>query len=583
MSSPEYTQLPQLSSAQDREDLSVPLDQIQISSDTGFEPLVSSKAATPGAQKPSFSIRDKGSSSYSRDEDAPHKVSTWNRFRGPHSTWQTWTAADRDVATSLERLKAKDLSIHLYNAHALKAKAVRNQSKLAHSQELGDEFQNWQPQKSWTAWPMSSHDVPRESVDGWLNPIGDPDTFRSTHNHISSYKELQDVLIGSVTKIARERFVARQWQEEDKPPLAKAMTPEVKESHSTLAQSAPLRNICQGQPESSGVRSVKSTTGSDGLAIKEEDLEVGSGKEDSELDLGTDEETDASHTSSTSDSVLLDDEIKARPQRRRPRRHRASVSNSTANLMPVPLSDDAVTTQILTPSVNHLLSRLDTLLMGLHHARQAYLHPHFDSRSEASSGPSRAPSTESRRRRSNINSVAKGKRRTRSSRGNHSTSDSDSQHSPSADSTSEFEDSTVQKRGRSTQPKRSRSASTRARASSNRKARLGLRDWSDMLGIAAIQGWDPKIIEAARARCSALFEEDMAFKSWTANGKDVEISHEEEEVVASEDEIEGGVHVDGFMRPIKRRRGWRGKNSEAANERRRAKSKAKEGKGRGCI
>jgi hypothetical protein len=46
-----------------------------------------------------------------------------NRWKGAPSTWQTLTAQERGLATSLDQIRNADLSIHLYNAHALKQRA----------------------------------------------------------------------------------------------------------------------------------------------------------------------------------------------------------------------------------------------------------------------------------------------------------------------------------------------------------------------------------------------------------------------------------------------------------------------------
>jgi hypothetical protein len=46
-----------------------------------------------------------------------------NRWKGPPATWQNLTAEDRGVATSLDQERDANLSIHLYNAHALRQRA----------------------------------------------------------------------------------------------------------------------------------------------------------------------------------------------------------------------------------------------------------------------------------------------------------------------------------------------------------------------------------------------------------------------------------------------------------------------------
>jgi len=52
--------------------------------------------------------------------------------------------------------------------------------------------------------------------------------------------------------------------------------------------------------------------------------------------------------------------------------------------------------------------------------------------------------------------------------------------------------------------------------------RIGLRDWSDVLGIAALQGWDGVVIDAAAKRCAALFGEGMDFRVLGAEGEEGE-------------------------------------------------------------
>jgi hypothetical protein len=43
-----------------------------------------------------------------------------NRWRGPASSWRTLTNEDRLTWSALEGLRNQDLSLHLYNAFALK-------------------------------------------------------------------------------------------------------------------------------------------------------------------------------------------------------------------------------------------------------------------------------------------------------------------------------------------------------------------------------------------------------------------------------------------------------------------------------
>lgn len=53
-------------------------------------------------------------------EDEDLSESRPNRWTGPPSTWRAFTEQDRLTYDALTRLRAGDLSMHLYNAFALK-------------------------------------------------------------------------------------------------------------------------------------------------------------------------------------------------------------------------------------------------------------------------------------------------------------------------------------------------------------------------------------------------------------------------------------------------------------------------------
>jgi hypothetical protein len=84
-----------------------------------------------------------------------------NRWTGNPSTWQSLTEQERGLATSLDQIRNQDLSIHLYNAHALKKRALsksqrprdnRGQSNDTHDEEdpdgdTEDKGEGWVPPK----------------------------------------------------------------------------------------------------------------------------------------------------------------------------------------------------------------------------------------------------------------------------------------------------------------------------------------------------------------------------------------------------------------------------------------------------
>ena len=59
----------------------------------------------------------------SSDADNDHENTRPNRWTGPPTSWQHLTDAERGLAASLDTIRNGDLSIHLFNAHALKRRA----------------------------------------------------------------------------------------------------------------------------------------------------------------------------------------------------------------------------------------------------------------------------------------------------------------------------------------------------------------------------------------------------------------------------------------------------------------------------
>lgn len=105
-SSPELDTIPPLSNPGDR---SPGLD---------AKPLIpSSRESSPEWDKTTASI-----ASLSSDELYDSRP---NRWRGPRSTWRTFTQEDRSVYEALEARRRGDLAVHLYNAYALKGKRRR--------------------------------------------------------------------------------------------------------------------------------------------------------------------------------------------------------------------------------------------------------------------------------------------------------------------------------------------------------------------------------------------------------------------------------------------------------------------------
>ena len=138
---------------------------------------------------------------------------------------------------------------------------------------------------------------------------------------------------------------------------------------------------------------------------------------------------------------------------------------------PTPMADNNVARNLLLPSVRQTLSKLDDLLGALHKARRSYSSalPYPDENYETdtdTSGPGRSRSRKRRR--------------------------SQPRHLPN--------DAADGNRGNLT--------------SSQPRRELGLRDWSDVVGMAALSGWDTEVVGGASEKCANLFKENMSFRTF---------------------------------------------------------------------
>ncbi len=486
----------------------------------------------------------------------------------PPSTYLSRIAPERDVADFLNVLTARDLSIHLFNAFALKRRArsqvtssgstsrrpatrgvVRQGSSKdakVHDattddnddasddsityEQVGDP--GWRPPKVWTAWPVRAEEVPRQERE-WEED--GPFAALRDSGEESSSGTLAELLAGHVLKAAKERLREKGLVD--------------REQHASSAR------------RESGERS--SSASSDGL--HEED------------------------TAGGEDSPFLAAEI---------------------------LADDDHAASILRPSIQHILTNLDKLLGNLHHARASYTTPKPRKHTRGFDGATREL-TESN---ADISAASSNRKRRRPRTG--STKNLQTQNQDVEDSTSSDGNTTNNPRNRKRQrtgsPSRSRSrphsltttrsatGSLKSRASSppiakfhefrSHKPRHAPLDWSTVLGIASLSAFPPRVVQRAAKRCADLFDEGMKFRSlhldsvdrdedmdvlpdaWrNAKRNERDESTEEGDTdqsntnrVASStksqilgslrgagrDATHGGVHVDGFLQPIQGQKWW---------------------------
>ena len=414
-----------------------------------------------------------------------------NKFRGPPSTWRNRTAAERDLAASLDHLQAKDLSVHLYNSFKLKQRnRIRDQGWRSQRSKIPGGIapgSKWIPPKVWTAWPLPPDIVPREHDEQhWVN-----DDFPSVQHHSKPRRpgqHLQEMLVAQVLRIAKDRFHERQvgFATESKP--------------TTTAQ--------------------RQRSGSSG--------------EDMNANFGVTQDMES------------------------------------PGQKPVVMADDQRASEILQPTVQHMMTRLDNLLMGLHHARNTYL-PAEDSGSEAHGHTGKRSTSRGRPKKTKQeqSDTEEGVEAGHDAL-NHASSDSDD-YNPSRKKSGSHR--------RSLHPKGSlpRSRSQKFR---DRKGRLGLRDWSDVLGIASMIGWRQNVVSNATARCATIFEEGIEFRT-LHEGKKIQekLTYRPSAPPLASDELSqsdllevlsnrlqspmvGGVHVDGFLEPVEGKKSWKYRNNK---------------------
>jgi hypothetical protein len=376
----------------------------------GAEPFTSqSKPGKPSANR----FDDQDSSEEERE----------NRFNGPASTWRDYTADERALVASLDQERASDLSIHLYNAHALKSRlydrSAADASKPWHSKHHWikcdeDGSTPWYPDTNWTAWPLHADDVPRSSEGFGKDALKD-DAADGTIKMPVSWRagaDLDDEVLALMLRKAKERFSLRSKMQSD----STARQPSVTRSPSQLRSSPPMESR---QP------SVTS--------------EAPSHESDNELE-----------TTETENFIT-----------------------------PQFMTDDDEAKKLLGQSSRHVLTKFDGLLMGLHRSRQYHTSGSAVNTKPANSRPPK------RKRRSTTNETP-----------------------PLVDEHDSIED-----RERTTGRDYSKHPSG--------KNPIYPRDWSEVLGVASLTGWDSAVVNRAAKRCTALFGEQILFRTMpeTAAGK----------------------------------------------------------------
>lgn len=342
------------------------------------------------------------------------------------------------------------------------------------------EDQIFRPPKTWTAWPLPPDEVPRSDEQRGSDASDEKYTYKRSEVRWAS-RELEDVLMGVTLKSAKERFESREEAGHDDGLLRE----KGKKDHSSMKED-------------------------------EEDVISMDGIEES-----ADAKTEA---------------LKPAPRMR-----------------PILSADDERSRVLLRPSIRHTLSKLDEVLMALHHARKtcrrySLSEVNTDDEDGSQVGERSSPKKPQGRPRKFLDlpdrSIVSGIeqnpddaslfRTKKTHRGRPQKAypriPGENQQDyliriariqkkplpsfaplPPAKFKEELDSS----------PEKKRSPNKRATVGEldmRDRRKLRLRDWSEVLGSAALVGFSEAVIERATQRCANLFGEGMVMKTMIETG-----------------------------------------------------------------
>ena len=591
----------------------------QSPSNTSLRSPPSAQAAHT-AQRAENAVEDPTGIDADSEESNDEEPERPNRFKGPPQTWKGYTAIDRQTAQSLQQLEDTDLAVHLYNAHALKRRVRKPASEISTLNnwqnkdswlKQGNELQYTDaaaqlqteliPTKDWTAWPL-----PPASLyalgNGFRRAAGPPEENEWVIGGIGGQDpggELKDEMLGLFLRLAKDNWNAKDWQDDSQ-------------------QGATKRTPSRARSQSLSVHS---------------DIEMkdGNGPE-----------------SGNAEEKLAQEGGVKRGRKPQPK----------LDIEPTILADDAKAQRLLQPTIASMLSKLDNVALALQRTRLNHFgRGGFGEGSSQSEFTTDAETTErefTSRSRSRAKSASRGKPvkgqssrpSSRASRApkspakplkpatepeqSNSASDYGAQFAKDDALDSEASPSPTMRRKRS----RSESTADEDDVSNTRDwSRAGLMDWSEVLGIAAVKGWDQKALARTAQRCATLFGESMSFLPfhedlaietaanhiqytpstisapgsstigaprptrrpyWQAGAircphtdcygyhKDFKTSYRVIEHCTrlhgydprsndsdNEERTHGGVHIDGFLQPITAKQGWLGHGRSKAGGKKR--------------
>ncbi|KAM0353479.1 hypothetical protein ACHAPU_001490 [Fusarium lateritium] len=456
-----------------------------------------------------------------------------NRWTGPKSTWRTLTEEDRLLWQAMKQIQNQDLAVHLYNAFALKRRS-KNAASAQDSVVTAENGQEsvWAPPKSWTAWPLKHEHVPKHRLINEQHDEDDRFTWRRKEETLPS-TELEEEISATILRTAKRRFRRR------KSKMAKPSIEDSTPLHSESGNNTPdiLSRESSAKPE-------------------------------------TEEE---------SENMAVDEEKSKGRSRQVPKTYE-----------PMESTNDEASYALLRPSTRHILSQLDNTLTILRNSRIAGLNYLSDSSTEdesdnqsqsgqkkprgrprkilhevdASASASPAP-TGRRGRPRKVHVPREGEsheemlqRIARESHRKIPTTEED-RDAAFEEWVRKGDEIIERERSQSLRRASSQGAETEEESVSgthvDRKlARQGLRDWSDVLGAAALAGFSGDVIARTARRCADLFGEGMVVRTLnevpaTNSRGTTSVEYRPEQIQLSYSDSEADDESDGAADLIQRR------------------------------
>jgi hypothetical protein len=285
--------------------------------------------------------------SSSKDEDRP------NKFNRTSRAWRRYTQNELVLAKSIENSRAGDLSIHLFNAFHLKKKlrsvSSSNNLKSWYSKKRWVDPQKkvtWAPQHIWTAWPLHWESVPEmQETFGTKCPNEYQEHTENLVGRSNVENDLEDLLLGIILKQANTIWCSRQFSSEaGSPDNYSLMAPGAKTTSDDASSSEDTTSL----PLSDAQLSDPTVTmGSPRVRKGHLDPKV----------INKDPLTSTSFHSTSFPSSEDD---------------RLENPKEEIYARPAIMADDETARKLLQPAINSVMERLNTLLYSLHRSMEDY-------------------------------------------------------------------------------------------------------------------------------------------------------------------------------------------------------------------